>query len=133
DDEWTRFDASEQPKKSPAFAFHVDELWPGGPGYLAAFGMGGIETLVWVHKLTIEYPHLLCRSPFIMAELTRGKAPTRPQTTAFIDPGGVEIPAIADPTPADTPTMPRNAAGARRPPREGGGRRRPRPPRAAVG
>jgi hypothetical protein len=65
------------------FLVYVEEAWPGGPGVLAAFGMGGTETLVWCHRLATEYPHLLCTTPFVMAEMRIGDLPERPQTMEF--------------------------------------------------
>jgi hypothetical protein len=31
--------------------------------------MGGVETLVWTHRLRTEFPHLLERPGFMMAEM----------------------------------------------------------------
>ena len=65
------------------FLIWVEHAWPGGPGLLAAFGMGGTETLVWCHRLATEYRHLLCTTPFVMAEMRMAPLPERPTTMDF--------------------------------------------------
>jgi hypothetical protein len=68
-----------------AFLVHTEQAWPGGPGYLVAFGMRGIDTLVWCYLLATRYAHLLCTTPFVMAELRTGDCPERIDTMAFAD------------------------------------------------
>lgn len=65
------------------FLIYAQHAWPGGPGLLAAFGMGGTETLVWCHRLATEFPHLLCTTPFVMAEVRTGQLPEHPDTIDF--------------------------------------------------
>jgi hypothetical protein len=71
--------------RTAAFLIYEEHAWPGGPGLLAAFGMGGLETLVWCHRLATEFRHLLCTTPFVMAEMRPARLPERPDTMAFAD------------------------------------------------
>ena len=68
---FTRF-TRRTPARSAAFLVYAEHAWPGGPALLAAFGMGGVETLVWIYHLTTRFPHLLCTTPFAMGEITYG-------------------------------------------------------------
>jgi len=56
-----------------AYLASMPEAWPGGPGLLCAFGMGGQETLSWAHLLRTRHRPLLRRAllsgGFIMAEI----------------------------------------------------------------
>lgn len=48
----------------------TEEAWPGGPGLLTLFGMGGPETLIWSHLLRTKFRHLVCCRSFVMVEMT---------------------------------------------------------------
>jgi hypothetical protein len=69
--------------RTAVFLIYEAHAWPGGPGLLAAFGMGGTETLVWCQRLAKEYRHLLCTTPFVMAEMRTGPVPERPHSMDF--------------------------------------------------
>jgi hypothetical protein len=77
-------------RQTAAFLVYVEEAWEGGPALLAAFGVGGTETLVWCRLLQTRYAHLLGTTSFVMAEM-RSDVPKRPQTLDFADDWHVEI------------------------------------------
>jgi hypothetical protein len=60
-----------------AFLLRVEELWPEGPGYLAAFGMDGTATQAWTYLLHREMPQWLERPGFTMVELECSPVPER--------------------------------------------------------
>jgi len=60
-----------------AFLLRLDEAWPGGPGYLGAFGMDGKATQVWTYLLPRDMPQWLCRTGFTMVELEQARVPAR--------------------------------------------------------
>lgn len=64
------------------FVLHLDELWPGGPGLIHAFGMNAIRTLVLCSHLHHDHTHLLETPGFFMLELEvdgEQQSPPRPQ------------------------------------------------------
>lgn len=65
-----RFEPAEHhPKRTAAYLVRINHLWENGPALLVAFGMGGVETLVWLYLLRRRYPALLETPGFVMAEL----------------------------------------------------------------
>ena len=70
---------------SAAFMIFEPHAWPGGPGLLAAFGMGGTETMVWAYVLSTRFPHLIGTCRFVMAEIVEQELPDQPLTMAFAD------------------------------------------------
>src|SRR5262249_37766133 len=70
-DNWVRFNRKAA-TATAAFLSYAEHAWPGGPGLLCAFGMGGVETLVWAYQLSTRFSHLLCTTPFALAEITYG-------------------------------------------------------------
>jgi hypothetical protein len=86
-----------------AFLVYAEHAWPGGPGLLAAFGMGGMETLVWCYRLAKDFRHLLCTTPFVMAEMRTGALPERPVSMDFADSWEITILGVAAPMPARGP------------------------------
>lgn len=70
--------------RTAAFLLRVRELWPGGPGYVGAFGMDGSTSLIWSYLIRTRYPDLLREDGFVMAELS-GSIPKRPTSLAFAD------------------------------------------------
>ncbi len=56
-------------RRTAAFLLRVDEAWEGGPGYLGAFGLDGVATLVWACRLRRDLCDLLARPGFVFAEL----------------------------------------------------------------
>ena len=99
--EWRHFKAAHP--LTAAFLLYAEHAWPGGPGLLAAFGMGGTETLVWCYLLATRFQDLLCTTPFAMAELEAPAASGRPTTIAFADTWKVTILGAAQPRPAHGP------------------------------
>lgn len=81
--QWQRFKS--QSPLTAVFLLYAEHAWPGGPALLAAFGMGGTETLVWCYQLATRFPHLLCTTPFAMAEMRTGVLPERPASMGFAD------------------------------------------------
>ena len=54
------------------------------PGLLACFSIDGCSTLIWNRIVRMQYPHLLTRPGFIMAQLTLNKPiPRRHLTPEF--------------------------------------------------
>jgi hypothetical protein len=80
---------------TPGFVQYTEEVWPGGPGLLTVFGMGGIETLGWARALATRYPHLLLSTPFAMAEIRTKPIPKGPLTLAFLDSWEVRLLGVA--------------------------------------
>jgi hypothetical protein len=66
--------------KTAVFLLNLPELWKGGPGYLAAFGMAGVTTLVWAYRLAHDLQALLERPGFYVYELECGVVPERETT-----------------------------------------------------
>jgi hypothetical protein len=99
--EWTRF--KERPALTAAFLLYAEHAWPGGPGFLAAFGMSGTETLVWCYQLATRFSHLLCTTPFAMAEMRTGELPERPGSIDFADSWEITILGAAKPAPTSGP------------------------------
>ncbi len=70
-------------RSSVAFLIYEDQLWPGGPALLAAWGMCGVDSLIWTSLLATRFRRLLGTVPFVMAELTPPpKSASRPATLA---------------------------------------------------
>jgi hypothetical protein len=63
--------------KTAVFLLNLPELWKGGPGYYAAFGMSGVTTLVWAYRLALDLEPLLARPGFYVYELECGVVPER--------------------------------------------------------
>lgn len=80
--DWQDFKAT---PVTAAFLVYAEHAWPGGPAFLAAFSMGGTETLVWCYLLNTKFSHLLCSTPFVMAEMRARVLPDRPETMSFAD------------------------------------------------
>lgn len=85
---WPRFERGET--RSAAFLVYAEHAWPGGPAFLAAFGMGGTETLGWAYLLRTRFADLLCTTPFAMVEL-RPRGPKLPQTLDFVESWDAEL------------------------------------------
>jgi hypothetical protein len=81
---WQEYD---QTPRTALFLVHDLEPWPGGPRLLAAFGVGGNETLVWAHLLRKKYWRELNidDSRFVMMEMTTVKIPDQPDDLSFAD------------------------------------------------
>jgi len=62
-------------RRTLVFLLRVEHAWPGGPGYLCAFGMDGCTTYIWAYRLKRDLKHLLERPGFLVAELELGKMP----------------------------------------------------------
>jgi hypothetical protein len=99
--EWRRFRRVHT--LTAAFLVYVAHPWPGGPALLAAFGMGGKETLGWCYQLANRFRHLLFTTPFAMAELQTGPLTERPTSIHFADSWDVTLLGVAPPTPARGP------------------------------
>jgi hypothetical protein len=63
-----------------AFLLRVDEIWPGGPGLVAAWGLNAISTLAWSAMLRDRCSSMLDRRGLTMVELHPTEAPDRPST-----------------------------------------------------
>jgi hypothetical protein len=63
-----------------AFLLRVDQIWPGGPGLVAAWGLNAISTLAWSAMLRDGCSSMLDRRGLTMVELHPTEAPDRPST-----------------------------------------------------
>jgi len=99
--EWHRF--KQAPPLTAAFLVYEEHAWPGGPALLAAFGMGGTETLVWCYQLARRFSHLLFSTPFAMAEMRPGPVKEPPTSIRFADSWEVTILGVAEPKPRSGP------------------------------
>jgi hypothetical protein len=96
-----------------AYMVFQPEIWPGGPDVLAAFAMGGTETLGWAHLLRTRFAHLVGVPGFVMAEMITTPPPESTSDLSFVDEWRVEILTGEKPVPVDGPTSsdPRRAIG----------------------
>lgn len=62
-------------RRTAVFLLRLAHAWPGGPGYVCAFGMDGCTTFVWNYRLARDFKHLLDRPRFVVAELELGRMP----------------------------------------------------------
>lgn len=85
---WHKYEGE---RRSAVFLLRLEEAWPGGPGYLCAFGMDGCTTLVWCYQLARKFAHLLEKPGFVMAELVLGRLPERATDLRFCLDWKVEI------------------------------------------
>jgi hypothetical protein len=69
--------------RTAVFALRVAELWPGGPGYLGAFGLDGTISLVWAYLLSARHEELIREPGFAMVELSGCQIPKRPTDLEF--------------------------------------------------
>ena len=58
----------------------VEELWPGGPGFVGAWGLNAIATLVWNFLLRDRYSALLENKGLTVVELETTDVPLQPDT-----------------------------------------------------
>jgi hypothetical protein len=63
-------------RKTMVFLLRVKHAWPGGPGYICAFGMDGCATLFWAYRLRRDFRPWLEKPVFLMAEMTLGEIPS---------------------------------------------------------
>ena len=70
---------------------YVRHAWENGPALLAAFGVGGMETLGWCHLLATRFNGLVCSVPFAMAEIEAPPPPERPHTMEFVNSWDVRL------------------------------------------
>jgi hypothetical protein len=74
-----------------AFLLRLDEAWPGGPGFIGAWGMDSTCTAVWAYRLGRDLSHLLETPGFVMAELETSEIPVRPTNLLWANDWGVKI------------------------------------------
>ncbi len=81
---WKEFEGD---RRTALFLIFLSEPWPNGPQLLAAFGVGGNETLFWARLLATRFrKELEIRSSrFVMAEMKQGRIPRRPNDLRFVD------------------------------------------------
>jgi hypothetical protein len=73
------------------YACHVRSAWPGGPSLLAAFGLGGSETLIWNYHFAKMLAGPLWDASFVMATLAAKAIPESPVSMAFADAWAVDV------------------------------------------
>ncbi len=79
-----------------AYLVRLEHAWEGGPGVVAAFGMGGTETLIWCSVLATRYRSLLATASFAMAELPEAPLSLRDASVrSFADRCDVRILGVA--------------------------------------
>ncbi len=69
--------------RTAVFFLRAEQIWPGGPGLIAAFGMDGVSTTIWSFRLRRDFDWLLERPGFFMAEMHGPPIPTRPSNLRF--------------------------------------------------
>ena len=94
---WERFETA--PPLTVAFLVYAEHAWSGGPGFLAAFGMDPMATLAWCWQLATRFPHLLCTTPFALAEMKIVSPKEPPTWLSFTDAWEVNLLGVAEPTP----------------------------------
>src|SRR4029077_19618810 len=94
--EWRNFEPA-QPL-TVAFLVYAQHAWPGGPAFLAAFGMDPMATLSWSWQLATRLPHLLCSTPFAMAEMKIASSKEPPSRMSFTDAWEVDPLGVPEPT-----------------------------------
>ena len=67
-------------ERTTAFLLRVDELWEGGPSFIAAWGLNALSTLAWCTLLRTHYSALLHNRGLTMVELEPVAPPSRPVT-----------------------------------------------------
>lgn len=77
--------------RTAAFLMRVDELWEGGPGFVAAWGLNALSTLAWCTLLRTHYSALLANRGLTMVELEPVDPPSRPSTHEWTQQWGVQI------------------------------------------
>jgi hypothetical protein len=81
------------PPRTALFLLRLDEIWPGGPGCLCAWGQDGCTTLCWCYRLARDpqLKRLLAQPGFVMAELELGELPERATDLRFCLDWKIEI------------------------------------------
>jgi len=87
---WHRYGGA---PRTALFLLRLDEAWPGGPGYLCAWGIDGCTTLCWCYRLARdpELKRLLAKPGFVLAELELGELPERATDLRFCLDWKIEI------------------------------------------
>lgn len=100
------------PPRTAVFLLRLDAAWPGGPGYLCAWGLDGCTTLCWCYRLARdpELKHLLAKPGFVMAELELGELPARATDLRFCLDWKIEILVQHELGPAPPPPAPPKSA-----------------------
>jgi hypothetical protein len=93
--------------RTAAYLVYTPHLWPGGPAYLCAFGLGAADTLAWCVQLATRFRDLLMTTSFAMAELPTGAWPEDVDTTNFAMDRLATILGSAS-APAEPPARPRS-------------------------
>ena len=78
-------------ERTAAFLLRTDALWPGGPGFVAAWGLNALSTLAWCTLLRHNYSALLANRGLTMVELLPVAPPMRPTTHEWTRQWGVEV------------------------------------------
>jgi hypothetical protein len=84
------FRSFEEGRKTTVFLLRLEHAWPGGPGYLCAFGMDGCTTLVWAYRLARDLRAWLEKPGFLIAELTLGELPKHVTDLRFCQKWSIE-------------------------------------------
>lgn len=66
--------------RTAAFLLRVDEVWPGGPGLVAAWGLNALSTLAWCSMLRSRCSWMLENRGLTMVELYPTDPPQRPHS-----------------------------------------------------
>jgi hypothetical protein len=66
--------------RTAGFVLRVKEIWPGGPGLCAAWGLNALSTLAWCSLLRYRCPWMLENPGLTMVELHPTESPMRPST-----------------------------------------------------
>ena len=85
------------------FLLRVEEIVPGGPGFVAAWGMNAEATLAWCRMLRYQSSDLLAHRGLTMVELYPTQAPASPTTYSYMDDWKFDI---VFETPGEMPPLP---------------------------
>ena len=69
--------------RTAAFLLSVDELWPGGPGLKAAWGLNAVATVVWCWLLRERYSALLDHRGLTVVEMVPKDVPAQAATYSW--------------------------------------------------
>ena len=100
--------------RTAAFLLRIDEIWPGGPGLIGAWGLNAIATLAWCSLLRYRYMDLFENRGLTMFELHPTEPPKRPVTHEWaldwkatpVFETGIELPARPDESELDISIQP---------------------------
>ena len=71
-------------QRTAAFLLRVEEIWPGGPGLVAAWSLNAMATLSWCLQLRHRYSWMLENRGLTMVELHPERSPAHANSYAWV-------------------------------------------------